>query len=289
MSQRDVGWSCSCVFCRFFVYPIVRRFGRRVEVGEEEVLEQEAIPSISTSVQQPAIDVDKIKESVAEHVSAIVDSKLREFSSRVESVEDEVKRVREDVSKSIDEVKNALVDIRAAIAEVTNPFNILRSYSKTSTASPRSRADSIIDNFKKALEKMAGESHGIDSNEGYSQSVQSGDLEAVSRELIAKTSTKLGLSGLIKLIRWVDDMLSRVPREVIEEIAKFMKAINVVDEDEEKIVVGVIDFVYRARKMGLKINEQIIHIYNLAKVFGVVDKEASEEILRLAMDENSIG
>jgi hypothetical protein len=115
-----------------------------------------------------------------------------------------------------------------------------------------------------------------------------GNLEAISRELLAKTSSRLSLSGLIKLIRWVDDMLSRVPREVIEEIAKFMRAIDVVDEDEEKIVSGVIDFVYRARKMGLKINEQIIHIYNLAKVFGVVDKEASEEILKLAMDNNSI-
>ncbi len=286
MSKSDVGWSCSCVFCRFFVYPIVRRFGRRVEVGEEEVLDQEATPPISTFVQQPAIDVDKVKESVAEHVSAIVDSKLREFSSRVESVEDEVKRVREDVSKSIDEVKNALVDIRAAIAEVTNPFNILRSYSRTSTASPTSKADNIINSFKKALEEMGGK-NSMSGNESPSQSVDR-DLEAISKELIARTSSRLSLSGLIKLIRWVDDMLSRVPREVIEEIAKFMKAINVVDEDEEKIVSGVIDFVYRARKMGLKINEQIIHIYNLAKVFGVVDKEASEEILKLAMDNNSI-
>jgi prophage DNA circulation protein len=287
MPQGDVEWSCSCVFCRFFVHPIVRRFGKRVETGEEEVLEQDVISTpISTSVQQPVVDVEKIKESVAEHVSAIVDSKLREFSSRVELVEDEVKRVREDVSKSIDEVKNALVDIRAAIAEVTNPFNILRSYSRTSTASS-SKANNIIDSFKKALEEMAGKSS-RSSNEGSSQSIGGGDLEAISRELLAKTSSRLSLSGLIKLIRWVDDMLSRVPREVIEEIAKFMRAIDVVDEDEEKIVSGVIDFVYRARKMGLKINEQIIHIYNLAKVFGVVDKEASEEILKLAMDNNSI-
>jgi hypothetical protein len=48
----------------------------------------------------------------------------------------------------------------------------------------------------------------------------------------------------------------------------------------------VVDFVYRARKMGLKVNEQIIYIYNLAKVFGVEDKGASEEVLKLAVDTN---
>ena len=64
-----------------------------------------------------------------------------------------------------------------------------------------------------------------------------------------------------------------------------MKTVNIVDEDEEKIVLSVIEFVYKARKMGLKINEQIMYIYNLAKIFGIGDKEASEEVLKLAMNE----
>jgi hypothetical protein len=64
-----------------------------------------------------------------------------------------------------------------------------------------------------------------------------------------------------------------------------MKTVNIVDEDEEKIVLSVIEFVYKARKIGLKINEQIMYIYNLAKILGISDKEASEEVLKLAMNE----
>ena len=285
-----VEWSCDCAFCRVFVHPILKRFtpsSLNME-GAEPAVEEEPTP-VSQQVREssvPMLDVNGIKEAVAEHVSLLVDSKLKEFSSRVESVENEVKKVREDVAKSIDEVKASLVDIRAAVAEVMNPFNFLRTYNKQSNVKGTPRANHIIESFEKALEsfKKKGSVAGEAISEAAQQEVQKG-LEELSKELVSKSS-RLGLAGLIKLIKWVDDMLNRVPKEVIEEMARFMKVIGVVNDDEERVVVGVVDFVYRARKMGLKVNEQIIYIYNLAKVFGVEDKGASEEVLKLAVDTN---
>ena len=281
-----VNWSCNCVLCRVFVHPLLKRFAAP-QVSEEAVAEE--LASLPQQVQEavpppPVVDVNGIKEAVAEHISLLVDSKLKDFSSRIDAVENEVKKIREEVAKSIDEVKASLVDIRAAVAEVMNPFNFLRTYSKTAASKGSLSANHIIESFEKALEKFAKRGAAEAGAEATLQEAQKG-FEELSKELVSKTGSRLGLAGLIKLIKWVDDMLNRVPKEVIEDIARFMKAVGVIDDEEEKVVVGVTDFVFRARKLGLKVNEQIIYVYNLAKVFGVEDKGASEEVLKLAVEQ----
>lgn len=281
-----VSWSCNCVLCRVFVHPLLKRFAAP-QVSEEAVAEE--LASLPQQVQEavpppPVVDVNGIKEAVAEHVSLLVDSKLKDFSSRIDAVESEVKKIREEVAKSIDEVKASLVDIRAAVAEVMNPFNFLRTYSKTAASKGSLSANHIIESFEKALEKFAKRGAAEAGAEATLQEAQKG-FEELSKELVSKTGSRLGLAGLIKLIKWVDDMLNRVPKEVIEDIARFMKAVGVIDDEEEKVVVGVTDFVFRARKLGLKVNEQIIYVYNLAKVFGIEDKGASEEVLKLAVEQ----
>lgn len=270
-------WPCNCIFCKVFVKPLMKR--RRVEVERGEGVEVEE--SIQQITQQPAVDIDKIRESVAEHVSQLVEAKLRDFVSRVDTVEEEVKKVREEVAKSIEEIKNTLVDMKSSIEEVVNPFNILRTYTQQSSKLPK--IDNLLENFEKMLKSAVGRQAKSEDREPVGENMEG--LGSVVSEIVAKGFKKMGLASLIKLVKWVDDMLNRVPKEVIEDIAKFMKTVNIVDEDEEKIVLSVIEFVYKARKIGLKINEQIMYIYNLAKILGISDKEASEEVLKLAMNE----
>jgi archaellum component FlaC len=252
---------------------------KRVEIEQEEGVEVEE--SIQQIAQQPAVDIDKIRESVAEHVSQLVEARLRDFVSRVDTVEEEVKKVREEVAKSIEEIKNTLVDMKSAIEEVVNPFNILRTYTQQSSKLPK--IDNLLENFEKMLKSAVDRQAKSEGREPVGENMEG--LGSVVSEIVAKGFKKMGLASLIKLVKWVDDMLNRVPKEVIEDIAKFMKTVNIVDEDEEKIVLSVIEFVYKARKIGLKINEQIMYIYNLAKILGISDKEASEEVLKLAMNE----
>jgi archaellum component FlaC len=270
-------WPCNCIFCKVFVKPLMKR--RRVEVEQGEGVEVEE--SIQQIAQQPAVDIDKIRESVAEHVSQLVEARLRDFVSRVDTVEEEVKKVREEVAKSIEEIKNTLVDMKSAIEEVVNPFNILRTYTQQSSKLPK--INNLLENFEKMLKSAIDRQAKSEGREPVGENMEG--LGSVVSEIVAKGFKKMGLASLIKLVKWVDDMLNRVPKEVIEDIAKFMKTVNIVDEDEEKIVLSVIEFVYKARKIGLKINEQIMYIYNLAKILGISDKEASEEVLKLAMNE----
>lgn len=270
-------WPCNCIFCKVFVKPLMKR--RRVEVEQGEGVEVEE--SIQQIAQQPAVDIDKIRESVAEHLSQLVEARLRDFVSRVDTVEEEVKKVREEVAKSIEEIKNTLVDMKSAIEEVVNPFNILRTYTQQSSKLPK--IDNLLENFEKMLKSAIDRQAKSEGREPVGENMEG--LGSVVSEIVAKGFKKMGLASLIKLVKWVDDMLNRVPKEVIEDIAKFMKTVNIVDEDEEKIVLSVIEFVYKARKIGLKINEQIMYIYNLAKILGISDKEASEEVLKLAMNE----
>jgi archaellum component FlaC len=272
-------WPCNCIFCKVFVKPLIKR--RRVEVEQREGVEVEQ--SIQQIAQQPAVDIDKIRESVAEHVSQLVEAKLRDFVSRVDTVEEEVKKVREEVAKSIEEIKNTLVDMKSAIEEVVNPFNILRTYTQQSSRTELPKVNNLLENFEKILKSTAGRQAKSEGQEPVGENMEG--LGSVASEIVAKGFKKMGLASLIKLVKWVDDMLNRIPKEVIEDIARFMKTVNIVDEDEEKIVLSVIEFVYKARKIGLKINEQIMYIYNLAKIFGIGDKEASEEVLKLAMNE----
>jgi DNA-binding ferritin-like protein (Dps family) len=215
---------------------------------------------------------------------------LREFSSRVDNVENEIKKVREDFSKSIDEIKSVLVDMRATVADVLNPFNILKIYGGGSKKGVP-RTSQIIESFEKALESLGRReiSQQVGESKREDKEVSRESLESISREIIYRSSSRLGLYGLIKLVKWVDEMIDRVPRDVIEEIAKFMRKTELIDEEEEKIISGVLDFVYKARKLGLRVNDQIIYMYNLAKVFGIDDKKAGEEVLKLAMDNNSLG
>ncbi|RLG76104.1 MAG: hypothetical protein DRO12_04750 [Thermoprotei archaeon] len=95
---------------------------------------------------------------------------------------------------------------------------------------------------------------------------------------------KLGLGGLIKLIKWIDEMLSKVPKESIEEIARFAAIIGIIGEEERDFVFSAIDFVVKTRRAGLKVDDQLIALYMLAKVFGVEDKEADNEVVKLAVD-----
>ena len=282
-TKRNTAWPCNCVFCRIFVHPFMRRRDQSLSKTEIEETEELAAETPQQIVNQPTVNIDELKEAVAEHVVQLTDLKFKEFSSRVNGLEEEVKRIREDVVKNIDEVKNALVEIRSAVAEAMNPFNILRTYTDQSSAEDFSRENQIIENFEKSIKRSLRSDltkHTETSRQMTPASLE--DLLQIPGWAAFKGYRKLGLSGLIRLVKWVDEMLDKAPREVVEDIVRFMRSVNAIDGEDERIVLSVIDFVYSAKRLGLSVNDQIIYIYNLAKVFKLEDKEADEELSRLA-------
>ncbi|MEM0490115.1 MAG: hypothetical protein QXH73_02735 [Ignisphaera sp.] len=299
-------WVCECIICRVFIYPILKikeKKSSKEEVKSEEIEELSSPESVEIETEKasssiPSINLEKLSESIVSQLSSTIESKLGNINQRIDMIENEVKNVQENFAKSLDDVRNALVDVRAALAEFMNPFNVLKSSTTIQNKSDRSE---IKKEFLSLFEKLlyrGGNSIVTDVGEqakGSTAVSKDTDVtniaEAVSSLGIefSKGVKRLGLGGIIKLMKWIDDMIDRVPRDVIEELSKFIANIGIITEEEKNILIAIIDFVYNARKIGVKVNEQIVYIYTLAKIFGISDSEADAEILKMAMNNDKIG
>jgi len=275
------------------------------EVKSEEIEEPSSPKPVSLEIETekispsiPSINLEKLSESIISQLSSTIESKLGNINQRIDMIENEVKNVQENFAKSLDDVRNALVDVRAALAEFMNPFNVLKSSTTIQNKTDRSE---IKKEFLSLFEKLlyrGGNSIATDAGE------QAKGSTAVSKDIditniaeavpslgieFSKGVKRLGLGGIIKLMKWIDDMIDRVPRDVIEELSKFIANIGIITEEEKNVLIAIIDFVYNARKIGVKVNEQIVYIYTLAKIFGINDSEADAEILKMAMNNDKMG
>ncbi|ADM28447.1 hypothetical protein Igag_1649 [Ignisphaera aggregans DSM 17230] len=288
-NRNDVEWPCNCFICRTLVHPLMRRFQHReeqevvVEEAEEPVegVESGAVAEQPQMAVQQMLDFKKIEESLVNTITSLVETKLRDFSSRINTVEEEVKNLREEFNRSLEDIRNALVDIRASISEATNPFNVLRSYTEIS----RERAPSLEDIEKafEAIEKRVGGRSGEERAEKHGEEKEIGVEKAEKHVVeVSPSIRRIGLGGFIKLIKWVDDMLTKFPKEIVDGIIRFSSDIGIITTDERNIALDIVEFVYTARKMGVKATEQIVSLYTFAKIFGVEDKDADKELVDIA-------
>jgi len=279
-------WPCNCIICRAFIHPLMRRSQRRSQeaITEEEferpVESRSEVGQVVQEGAQQVLDLKKIEEIVVSSVTSTVELKLREFSSRINTVEEEVRNLREEFSRNLDEVRSALVDIRATITDTLNPFNVLRNYAE----SREDRAPSLkdVERIFEAIERRAGK-----RAEGLGEGVEARERtgEEVSKKHVVEVRPsirRIGLGGFIKLIKWADDMLTRFPKEVIDNVIRFSSDAGIISADEGSIALDIVEFVYTARKMGIKVTEQIVSLYTFAKIFGIEDKEADKELVNIA-------
>lgn len=313
-------WSCECIICKTFVYPVL--LGKRrneyntysyTTISQTEELETETIQQKSTQTEtiqhrQSSIDVEKLSEAITTRISSSIENKLGSFNQRIDMIEGEVKNVRENFEKSLDELRDALIDVRAAIAEFTNPFNVLKSQINTSNNLQREEVKKQVISFlektlqqneKNSNETSSNKNNNVDAvikNNILSDKIITGanfrnPVEAILNLYpdLGRGVRRLGLGGVIKLMKWIDELIDRIPRDVVEELSKFMSSIGIISEEEKNVLISIIEFVYRARKMGIKVNEQIVYIYTLAKIFGLSDSEADAEILRMAVNSEKLG
>ncbi|MEM2483133.1 MAG: hypothetical protein QXZ58_08010 [Candidatus Nezhaarchaeales archaeon] len=273
---------CSCPFCRVLLRSMVRIEGVEVSEGMiEEPLEkgvekvEESVGSVGIAEVSPAplsaplqqvVDVEKIKESIVGEVGQLVNAKIKEFALKVEGVEGELHRVREEVGRSIEEVKNALIDVRSAIAELSNPFNILRMYPKQE--GPNIKLSQAMNEYDKTLRLLV---QGLASEE-----------ESRAPPLVEKPPQleggKVALSGLLKLVKLIDDLLTEYPKEVVVEMISSMKLLKGVEGGTVDSVLNLVNFVENAKNQGFDVVELMTRIYTFAVRLGVKDEEASEEI-----------
>lgn len=102
--------------------------------------------------------------------------------------------------------------------------------------------------------------------------------------IVSESARKLGLGKFLKLIKWIDTMLDRVPADNFETLIKFAAHIGVLSEGDVELVLNAVDLAMKARAESIRIDDQLIALYTLAKIFGLEDKEADDEIVKLAVN-----
>jgi len=283
-----IEWICGCALCRVLALPIFRRFTGTDREGDNEVSE-EVSPTvtqqpISSSVGvegsgQRSVDVDAIVSRVVEEVD-------RRVSSRIDGVERELEGVKSSFSGVAEELRNAIIEVRSAVSELANPFNFMRKYAE------------IVDDSGKLLQLLG------------QQNTQSTSSQQVSPNLLAPLASQLPLSDdvrmllssilaqqrasprqpspfarILRLIKWVDEHLTGIPREIIDELTAFAVASGLIGEKERGLLISAISFVENMRKRGIRIREQLIMLYTVVKMLGIEDREADGEILKMIIEE----
>ncbi len=106
--------------------------------------------------------------------------------------------------------------------------------------------------------------------------------------VLSKSAKKLGLGKLIRLVKWIDAMLEKMPENAFEQIIRFASNIGLLDRDDMDLVLKTLSLVVKSREIGIRVDDQLIALYMLAKIFGVEDKEADSEIVKLAVNRDDI-
>lgn len=292
MFSEDSGkieWVCRCALCRLLALPIFRRFTGTDKESGNEVSEDVSPTVIQQPISSPVgaegsgqnVDVDAIVSKVVEEVD-------RRISSRIDSVERELEGVKSSFGGVVEELRNAIIEVRSAVSELANPFNFMRKYAE------------IVDDSGKLLQLLG------------QQNIQSTSSQQVSPNLLAPIASQLPLSDdikmllssiltqqrtpsslqsspfarILRLIKWVDEHLTGLPREVVDELTAFAVASGLIGEKERGLLLSAINFVESMRKRGVRIREQLIMLYTIIKMLGVEDREADSEILKIIIEES---
>jgi len=134
---------------------------------------------------------------------------------------------------------------------------------------------------KKEEEKHEGLGGGVDEMEEFTPLT----LESL---VTSKSAKKLGLGRLIKLVKWIDAILERMPEDSLEDIVKFATNIGILTRDDADLILKALALVIKTREGGLRIDDQLIALYMLAKIFGIEDKEADGEVVKLAVNRDDL-
>ncbi len=289
---EKIEWICECALCKLLALPIFRRFvgtdreggGKVSEEISPIVIQQPTSSSVTVESSSQNIDVDSI-------VSKVVNEVDKRISSRIDGVERELEDVKNNFSGVAEELRNAIIEVRSAISELANPFNFMRKYAE------------IVDDSGKLLQLLGQQN----TQSASSQQVSPNLLTSIASQLPLNEDIKMLLSSILmqqrtsssqkpsyfakilRLIKWIDEHLTGLPREVINELTDFAVVSGLIGEKERNLLLSAINFVENMRKRGIRVREQLIMFYTVVKMLGIEDREADSEILKIIIEESKYG
>ncbi|MCX8185156.1 MAG: hypothetical protein RMI56_04415 [Sulfolobales archaeon] len=135
-----VRWVCDCPICRTLVHPILSRISTPesatrvssnsveeavstdlgVEVATSETKEATQPAEAGSTPATPAPEVGVKQQTVKVEIP-------EEVLARISQLEEEIKRVRDEINVVSEGLKSAVLEFKEAIAEISSPFNALRN------------------------------------------------------------------------------------------------------------------------------------------------------------------
>ena len=150
---------------------------------------------------------------------------------------------------------------------------------------PKDKEGSGRSSLRHSSEKKEEEKHEDLGGEDEMEEFTPLTLESL---VTSKSAKKLGLGRLIKLVKWIDAILERMPEDSLEDIVKFATNIGILTRDDADLILKALALVIKTREGGLRIDDQLIALYMLAKIFGIEDKEADGEVVKLAVNRDDL-
>lgn len=275
-------WSCNCPICRLFVHPVLRRASlsrappttplateallenesnvttkfeaiaeRAPLTAEEEMSSQEQsieLPPAQHTLPQVA-EVAGLEESAPQgeekEEQKVVEVTIpQELVERIEQLEEEVGKLRSELSTINESIKSIIVETRELLSEAASPFNVLRMVQQPSSSG-------------------------------------NGKKKEVNGNGKVKPLTKP--SKFINLARIALKLLNDFGRDKAIEIMRGYAEIGVINKDIGDTIVKIVDFVDRTRRMGIPLEKQVPYLYALTRTLGIQDPELDELLLKELM------
>jgi len=287
---RGVRWACGCPFCRFTVLRILgsEEAGRGAESAEELAEEapqipESEVPQFSAGVEAQSSQPRSVDASeVAARVVEVLREELKSLvEGRIQPVERSVEEVKEGLKSFAEEVRTALVELRSSITESSNPFNVLKKY-----------AEVFDEDARKLLQLLASGRAGAIQQLPPEYAAKAGEILDFLRGLGLQLPIGLQASPLgrfVKVVKWVAKNFSEAPREAVESALRVLVDVGVLSEADAKLFMKAYELVEEAEKRGEQIEDVLLRIYSVAKLFGVSDAETDAELLELLIRRNRGG
>ena len=227
----------------------------------------------------------------------------KEVLERIESLENEIDKIKTYVRASIDSVKATLVDLRSAMAELSNPFNILRKYadiffgaeeqeekSKKEEKSSQQQYPAFppvvpvvypitgapVISVQQVPANTMGPTNG-DTMQNLPEAPSSSKKEAIE-PVNGNGKPRIPFSVYTKLVNWANNVIKKIPPDKFDDIIDAYIDIGLLDETTGNALKKLIKLIKELGDLGITPEEQIMILKGLIE--GLNERSTSSSTKR---------
>ena len=203
---------------------------------------------------------------------------------------------KEELNQLVSALKDAIIDLRETVSELSNPLIKLETPTEPPTNKQRNQESVALpgelgSKVKEKTQPATSVTEGKKLKEEFSE------LPSFTLPIVSPTKTLLnkgtqegsGASGRVQLkkvlsvLKLLLELKESVDTSLIDRYIGIFKRLNLVSDDEAKILRDLIDLVTEGSKYSLTAEDHVAIMALLAKTLGIRDEELEEESLKILL------